>query len=45
MASWDLDAMESGIAGSLLQAADYAWLERELAREPTAMPLAPLRSG
>lgn len=44
-AYWDLDAMESGVAGSLLQPADHAWLERELAREPTAMPLAPLRRG
>ena len=41
-AYWDLDAMKSGVAG-FLQPADHAWLERELAREPTAMPLAPLR--
>jgi hypothetical protein len=41
---WDLESMGEG-ALQMLDSADYAWLTRELAQEPTAMPLAPLRRG
>jgi hypothetical protein len=43
---WDLEGIDEGIIiGSILDPVDEAWLKRELAREPTAMPLAPLRRG
>jgi hypothetical protein len=41
---WDLSEHDDGTAiASFIQEADRAWLQRELAREPTAVPLAPIR--
>jgi hypothetical protein len=41
---WDLSEHEEGTAFvSFIEEADRAWLQRELAREPTAVPLAPIR--
>lgn len=39
---WDLDSSDA-LQGSVLSKADHAWLDRALAREPTAVPFAPLR--
>jgi hypothetical protein len=41
---WDLPEHEEGVAFvSFIEEADRVWLQRELAREPTAVPLAPIR--
>jgi hypothetical protein len=41
---WDLDDLMDGVVpASALTDADEAWLRRDLAREPTAVPVAPLR--
>lgn len=41
---WDLDDLMAGaMPVSALPTADEAWLRRDLAREPTAVPAAPLR--
>jgi hypothetical protein len=41
---WDVEEMDDGgTPASLLDARDQAWLDRELAREPTVVPAAPLR--
>lgn len=44
---WDIGELDEGhgIPASMLDPDDEAWFERELAREPTAVPLAPLRRG
>jgi hypothetical protein len=40
---WDVEDLDDGATpASLLSAADHAWLGRTLAREPTAVPAAPL---
>lgn len=42
----EVDAEEfTGVSASVLGAADQAWLDRALAREPTAVPLAPISSA
>lgn len=41
---WGLPGDGHGILGSVIGEADAAWLQREIAREPTAVPLAPIRS-
>lgn len=41
---WSTTPFEDGsVPGTVLPDADRAWLDRELAREPTAAPVAPLR--
>jgi hypothetical protein len=40
---WDIPENGGGILGSVIGEADRAWLQREIAREPTAVPLAPIR--
>jgi hypothetical protein len=41
---WDLDDLMDGVVPtSPLSEADEAWLRRDLAREPSAVPIAPLR--
>jgi hypothetical protein len=41
---WDIEAMDDGgTPASILDARDQAWLDRELAREPTTVPVVPLR--
>lgn len=41
---WDIPEEGGGLLGSVIGEADRAWLQREIAREPTAMLLAPIRS-
>jgi hypothetical protein len=43
---WDIEELDEGrVPASVIEPADHEWLERELAREPNAVPLAPLRRG
>jgi hypothetical protein len=43
---WDIEELDEGaVPASVIDPADHEWLERELAREPPAVPLAPLRRG
>jgi hypothetical protein len=41
---WDIPEEGGGILGSVIGETDRAWLQREIAREPTAVPLAPIRN-
>jgi len=41
---WNVEGLdEGGVLASRLSARDHAWIERELTREPSAVPVAPLR--
>jgi hypothetical protein len=41
---WEVGHLEEGaLTGTMLTARDAEWLDRQLAREPTAVPLAPLK--